>query len=359
MSDTTIIGGGIAGTVLAAALARAGHTTTLLEQQPAETSGGGGAFLFLDARGHEALYGLGVDQTALFSASHAIDGLDYTTSTGIHSSRMDRGHRFWLRRNLISVLQEYLDGADAHVHHGAAVTGITRDAEALLLHRDGLEALLITDELVIGADGIDSVVRAEVEPERVPTYSGDIVLYGMTAAHLELPTTPDVLHFYAEVAPGGPASTFGHVWSRAEGTTALWFLRIPREPLERDDLGMRPVAEWNATVLEATPSNGAIVETLLAHTDSVHVSNARDVLLDGAADPGNRVLLIGDADHAITPAAGIGARDALEDAHAVYQAITTGGSPAAAMAARRQKILTDRAAARRVTPRPPNASSRA
>ncbi|MFE3193662.1 FAD-dependent oxidoreductase [Nocardia sp. NPDC059240] len=347
---TTIIGGGIAGIALAAALAHAQHKVTLYERQDT-AGGGGGAFLFLDQRGHDALIGLGVDIAELHAASHAVTGLDYTNSAGVHSSRQDGGHRFWLRHNLIQVLTRALDSSGAEVHHGFGVTGITVEPGSCVLHRDGEQPVTIADELVIGADGIDSVVRSCLEPARRPTYSGDVVLYGMTNTRLRLDTVPDVLHFYAEITPDGPGSTFGHVWSPTEGTTALWFLRIPRAPLDRDDLGLRPVEEWAATVLDAAPHNRGILETLLAHTDSMHVSNARDVLLDGASEPGGQLLLVGDADHAITPAAGIGARDAVEDVHAVYEAIRAGQDPAVAMAARRAKILTDRENARRVNPR--------
>lgn len=300
---TTIIGGGIAGIALAAALARAQHKVSLFERRDAENSGGGGAFLFLDQRGHDALIGLGVDIAELHAASHAITGLDYRNSAGVKSARPDAGHRFWLRRNLIAVLTRFLDGSGAEVHRGAAITGLTVSDSAGLLHLDGGESIAIADGLIIGADGIDSAVRAHLEPARRPTYSGDVVLYGMTTTRLNLETVPDVLHFYAEVGPEGPGSTFGHVWSPADDTTALWFLRIPRSPLERDDLGLRPVDEWATTILDAAPNNRQLLETLLSHTDSIHVSNARDVLLDNAAQPAGRTLLIGDADHAITPAA--------------------------------------------------------
>lgn len=62
-----------------------------------------------------------------------------------------------------------------------------------------------------------------------------------------------------------------------------------------------------------------------------YVSNARTVPLKDAASLSGQILMIGDADHAITPAAGVGARDALEDAHAVHQALISGASPADAI----------------------------
>ncbi|MBL1077082.1 FAD-dependent monooxygenase [Nocardia sp. 2] len=341
---TTILGGGIAGTALAAALARGGDKVTLYEQRP--SGSGGGAFLFMEDRAHTALTALGVDPSALHAASQPIQGLDYTNSVGVHSARMGQGHRFWLRADLITVLRDFLETSGAETRFGTTVTEVRTEADTVVLHTADATPLPLTDTLVIAADGIDSVARAHLDPARTPVYAGDIVVYGMTTNPLSLPSPAAVLHFYDEITPEGKGATLGHVWTPT--TNALWFLRIPRSPLPADDLGLRPLAEWSDTILEAAPANRALLETLLAHTDSVHVSNARNVPLDPAAAPTPPLLLIGDADHAITPAAGIGARDALEDAHAIHRALTTAASPAEAMANRRTQIRADRERAQRL-----------
>ncbi|GAB0103184.1 FAD-dependent monooxygenase [Nocardia sp. JMUB6875] len=325
----TIIGGGIAGSALAGALARAGTPVTLYEQQP--KTPGGSPFLCIDGRGHRALAGLGIDESVLHAASGALTGgLEYTDSVGHHGEIPGQGHRFWLRRNLMAILMDYVTTSDAETHFGTPVTDLTE----------------IDDELIIAADGIDSRVRARLEPDRTPLYAGDVVLYGTTTEPLALPTTPATLHIFAEISPAGNvSSTLGHIW-RPGDPTALWFLRLPRPPLPgTDELGLRPIAAWADKIRAATPTTRSIVETFLDTTESVHVSNARNVSLDAAAPPRDSLLLIGDADHAITPAAGVGAREALEDAHAVYRALTSNTSPAAAMAERRRRIIADRAEA--------------
>lgn len=325
----TVIGGGIAGSALAGALARQGIPVTLYERQA--DGPGGGAFLFIDDRGHHALTELGVTQEAIDAASYPVTGgLAYANSLGRRGTTTGRGHRFWLRRNLIGMLGAFVADSGVKAEYGEAVAEI-----------DGFG-----DDLVIGADGIDSTVRARIEPERAAEYAGDVVLYGMTAAPVELPTAPATLHFFAEMpTPGPPVSTLGHIW-RPGDPAALWFVRLPRPALTGgDDLGLRPVGEWAEDILAATPTNRALLETFLGATEAVHVSNARNVPVETAAAPNDSVLLIGDADHAITPAAGVGARDALEDSHAVFQALVTGSSPAAAMSERRQRMLADRAQA--------------
>ncbi|MFE3442718.1 FAD-dependent oxidoreductase [Nocardia sp. NPDC059180] len=334
----TIIGGGIAGTVLGGALARSGTPVTVYERRSRNAMGG--AFLFIDERGHSVLHDLGVADDAVQNASAPVHALEYVGSDGRRAA-MSRGHRFWLRSSLMKVLSEFLDTSGADLRYEQSVTDVAVDGSGgcLIRHGDGSTS---SDDIVIAADGIDSVVRARLEPDRPPVYAGDIVLYGMTTSPIALDSDPDILHFFAEQdATGAAASTFGHIWR--PGHPAHWFIRIASDPLDGpDDLGMRPIGEWVDTVVRATPSINELVGTLLGQTDDVHVSNARNVPLEDAAQPTLPILLIGDADHAITPAAGVGARDALEDAAAVYQALTTGSSPAEAMAQRRSTIVEDR-----------------
>ncbi|WP_225725492.1 MULTISPECIES: NAD(P)/FAD-dependent oxidoreductase [unclassified Nocardia] len=335
----TIVGGGIAGSVLAGALARRGEQVALYEQQSAGP--GAGAFLFIDGRGHNALTTLGVSEAELYEASYPLVGLQYRNSAGFSGGRPSAGHRFWMRRALMKILTDFVDTSGAELHYGNPITDISLNGSGCTLHRG--DQTTIVDDLIIGADGIDSVVRTCLEPNRIPVYAGDVVLYGMTTTPLDLSTDPAVLHFFAEIAPDNSSfSTLGHIW-RPGDANALWFLRIAREPLtDGDDLGLRPVDEWADAVLEATPSNQELAQTFIEHTEVVHVSNARNVPLDNATESTEPALLIGDADHAITPAAGVGARDALEDVLAVYQALASNESPSAAMAQRRKQITAER-----------------
>ncbi|AHH17430.1 hypothetical protein NONO_c26380 [Nocardia nova SH22a] len=348
---TTVIGGGIAGSCLAGGLARRGHRAVVYEQQ--RPGPGAGAFLFIDGRGHDAMAAMGVDREALHEVSYPLAGLDYADSSGRRSEMPSRGHRFWLRRNLMGVLSDFVANSGAELRFGEPVTDIGLAPDGHAVHHDSRNEPV--DGLLVAADGIDSVVRARLEPDRTPVYAGDVVLYGMTNAPLDPPpdTSPAVLHFFAEIAEdGSAASTFGHIW-RPDDPVALWFVRIAREPLagDSDDLGVRPVGEWADTVAAATPTSGELVSRFLSNTDVVHVSNARNVPLEQAGAPRDSVVLIGDADHAITPAAGVGARDALEDAHAVFDAILGDTSPAAAMLRRRELITADRERAQRAMPR--------
>lgn len=345
----TILGSGIAGTALAGALSGAGHSVTVYDQH---NGGTGGAFLFLDGRGHRSLVALGVPEEELHAASYPLDALQFTPEDGTPRRQPSAGDRFWLRADLIRVLQRFALDAGADIRYRSPVTKVAVGADAGVTSFRTGDRMVTTDDLVIGADGIDSAARAGIEPQRNTQYAGDVVVYGMTRTPVECPSDPFVLHFHAEAASGQRCgSTLGYIW-RPGAAAALWFLRITRDPLPDADTGVVPVGEWADSVVAATPTAvRELTAALVDATEYVYVGNARNVPLHNAAAATQPVLLVGDADHAITPAVGFGAREGIEDVEAVYRAITSGASPAAAMTARRHAMLDERDRAARTVRR--------
>ncbi|WP_433663091.1 FAD-dependent oxidoreductase [Nocardia sp. CA-128927] len=331
----TIIGGGIAGTLLAGALARDKRPVTVYESQPA---GGAGHFLALDDRAHTALTRLGVGIDRLHEASHSLTELRAADRAGVIRSDSRTERRLYLRADLMRALTEFAADTTADLHYDTPITELNSEG-TLFSNGDPVPA----DDVIIAADGIDSLARRRLEPERIAEYSGQIIIYGITNRPIQPNTDPSVLHFHRQLDDDGrPVSTFGHFWNNA---ISVWFTRLTRGPLAVQDIGSQPLDGWTKTILAGTPAIAELVETMLAATETVHVSNARTVPLADARPPQTPVTLCGDADHAITPAAGVGARDAIEDAAALAEAIISGGSPAAAMAERRRQILDERAEA--------------
>lgn len=329
----TIIGGGIAGTLLAGALARADRPVTVYESQPTV---GAGHFLALDDRAHAALTRLAVSGDRLSAASHALTELRAADRSGVIRSDSRTGRRLYLRADLMRALTEFAAATTADLNYGTPITELNGTDGTLFSGADAVA----TDDVIIAADGIDSLARRHLEPERTAEYSGQIIIYGITDRPIQPDTDPSVLHFHRQLDDEGrPASTFGHFWN---DTISVWFTRLTRGPLAMPDIGSQPLDGWAAPIMAGADTIPDLVETMLAATSAVHVSNARTVPLACARPPQVPVILCGDADHAITPAAGVGARDAIEDAAALAEAIISGGSPAAAMAERRRAILAER-----------------
>ncbi|MEU7633831.1 hypothetical protein AB0C34_28280 [Nocardia sp. NPDC049220] len=329
----TIIGGGIAGTVLAGALGREQIPVEVYESQP---SVGAGAFLVLDDRAHVALTGLGVPAERLRRVAHSVDALRVEYLPGPARTAPSRGHRLYLRSELMRVLHEFAAVSPAIFHYGTPITDLDIAAGVLFSG----PARLTADDVIVAADGIDSVARRGLEPERTPQYAGQVVFYGRTEQPLRLRTDHSVLHFDGRIGTDGrPAGAFGHLW---DDELSVWFARVTRPPLPLRDIGFHPAEQWAELIRTVAPGIVDVVERLLADTETVHVSNARNVPVTAARPPVLPVVLCGDADHAITPAEGVGARDAIEDAAAIHHALSTGSTPVEAMAQRRRQIAAER-----------------
>lgn len=322
----TILGGGIAGTVLAGGLARAGHPAVVYERRPNVR---GGAFLFLDAHAHRTLADLGVPADQLDSASYPVDGVRVGAPAADPRESPAAGHRLYHRTDLMRVLTEFALAAGADIRYGTAVSDL--DPDTGVLYPGGTAT-----DLLIAADGIDSIARTRLEPERVAEYAGQVVLYATAAPGTRPNTTPSVLHFHRH-GSDTPA-TFGHFWN---DSVAVWFARLTRAPIAVGYTGFHPLARWNEPIRAALPEIPYLLDTLLDHTAMVHVSNARRVPLTKALPPRLPVILCGDADHALSPASGVGARNAIDDAAALCQALLNGDDPADTMARRRAEMLAE------------------
>lgn len=322
----TIVGGGIAGTVLAGGLARAGHPAIVYERRPNMR---GGAFLFLDGRAHRTLADLGVSVDRLEAASYPMLGFQVSSPAGELRDNPSAGHRLYHRTDLMRVLTEFAVDAGADIHYGTAITDL--DPDTGMLYPGGTAT-----ELLIAADGIDSIARTRLEPGRQPEYAGQVVLYATAAPGTRPNTTPSVLHFHRRI-DHSPA-TFGHFWN---DQVTVWFVRLTREPIPVGYNGFHPLARWVAPIREALPTIPFLLDALLDATAMAHVSNARTVPLAGALPPSAPVILCGDADHALSPAAGVGAREAIDDAAALCRALLSGTDPAEAMRRRREELLAE------------------
>ncbi|MEU8900507.1 NAD(P)/FAD-dependent oxidoreductase [Nocardia sp. NPDC048505] len=327
----TVIGGGIAGTVLAGALARHGHPVTVYERQ---SGAGGGAFLVLDGHAHEVLDRLGVPGADLHAASYPVRELRFHHLPEGRRVADGHGQRLYRRTELMRVLSEFAAAAD--IRYDTPVTRLDPETGALFSGAREISG----PGLVLAADGTDSLARRRLEPERAARYAGQIIVYGTATRPVQLPTEPETMHFDGVPGPGPlPLATFGQHWS---GATASWFVRLTRDPIPQQDNGTHPTARWSDVLRQAAPRLSDTLDALLAATDQVHVSNTRIVPFADAAPPAAPVILCGDADHAITPAAARGAREAIDDAAALITALTTGADPAAAMARRRVEITAER-----------------
>jgi 2-polyprenyl-6-methoxyphenol hydroxylase-like FAD-dependent oxidoreductase len=320
-----VVGGGLSGLATAAALLQAGWQVTVLER--AATFGEVGAGLAITRNGMAALDALGVGGQV-----RAVGHPTFAAGTRDRSGRWllrlpdprddpASMNRAWgvHRQRLHGVLLAAADGADLVT--GAAVVrvrpGSPGGQPASVTWRDGAGEHTGAADLVVAADGIRSTVGTQLFPGRALRYSGRT----SWRAVIDDPGTADD----GFEASWGPQAEFGAV--RISDTQVYWYgyVRQPAGTSFHDELGAAAerFSDWSprvrATVAATDPGR------LMRH-DVHHLPGGLPTYVRG------RVVVIGDAAHAMLPTMGQGANTSLEDGVCVGRLVgeaVAGGAPLA------------------------------
>jgi 2-polyprenyl-6-methoxyphenol hydroxylase-like FAD-dependent oxidoreductase len=285
-----VVGGGIGGLCVAIALRRAGHEVTVLERTGRLEAAGAGITLFTNAM--RGLGHLGVrDAVAERGAPARKVAILLANGRELASTAPD------LFDGAVAVhrgdLQGALAGAARDVRLGAEVVGI--DGESVHL-ADGSEE---RGDLLVGADGVHSLVRRELWPDAAARYAGYTAWRGVSEFTIE---------------PGhwseswGAGERFGLI--DLGGGRIYWFATKNAPEGEADEPGgrreelLRRFSDWHAPIR-------AVLETT---TEDAILRNDVYYLDPLPAWSKGRVVLVGDAAHATTPGIGQGAAQAIEDA---------------------------------------------
>ncbi|CRK57859.1 Salicylate hydroxylase [Alloactinosynnema sp. L-07] len=313
MTDALIIGGGIAGAVTAMALKKAGHNPAIYEAYPTGADDIG-AFLTIMNNGLDALRAIDAHQPVIDNsfAANEVEFLNgQGTRLGLQPLGGDgdiNGPRTLTRATLYRILHDEATRRGIPViHDKRLIQALRQDDKTIATFADGSTA---AGDLLVGADGIHSITRSIIDPTApAPRYAGLNIAYGY-AHDADLPTAANSYRMIF----GGQAF-FGYT-TAPDGQT-WWFARVPAPELTETV----PQSEIKTRLTEAfAADNSPAGDIVAATTDEIHLSNAYDVPTTPTWHR-DSMILVGDAAHAASPAAGQGASMAIEDSVTLAQCL--------------------------------------
>lgn len=321
-----VVGAGIAGLTVAAALHRAGRRCVVLEQAP--QLGVVGAGIQVSPSAARALYRLGL--------------ADHLRSTGVRPVAIEmrrwRNNRVLQRTPLgdecadrFGAGYHTLHRADLHrgllgllpggvVRLGRRCTGVEENAEGVRLRFAG--GTTAVADLVVGADGIHSVVRDVLVLDE-PRFSGQTIYRGLVPTDqvpsllaepkvvlwvgpgqhcVCYPISSELLSFGATVVSGAPIKESWSAAGRPEELALAY-------------------TDWNVEVRELIAGAPRVSRWALHDRDTVRNWTSR------------RIAVLGDAAHPMLPFFAQGANQAIEDAVVLAACLVEAGKDAGAVAA--------------------------
>jgi 2-polyprenyl-6-methoxyphenol hydroxylase-like FAD-dependent oxidoreductase len=336
-----VIGGGIAGPALSLFLQRGGIVPQIFEAY-GEPSTIGGAF-HIAPNGMRIMAALGLaDRVASAGAPSSEFGFRN------HHGR-SLGHLDLRRAGVgVTILRAAFHRIllDETARHGMSIAYHKRlrsieesDREVLAHFDDGSTA---RGDMLLAADGVNSRARALILPDHARArYTGMLGVGGFAEAGAAPPADPHdarQLNFIV-----GPRLQFGYANLSSSLPRWGWWCHLPQETeLTRRDLQAITNHDLRARVLDAFRGWHPPVEAFVSATEQIMRTAIYDVPELPTWHVG-RVMLLGDAAHAMSPAGGQGASLALEDAMVVGQRLTRMPRPIESALAEAEAMLRPRA----------------
>ncbi|NUR86492.1 MAG: FAD-dependent oxidoreductase [Nonomuraea sp.] len=326
--DILISGSGVAGPALAYWLRRHGFNPTIVERAPALRDGGHA----VDFRGEAHLNVLRRMDGVLPAIERAQTGMGPTWVVNEQGKRLYSmpadlfaGDVEIVRGDLSRIL---VDATDCDYVYGDTITGMTEDGDGVTVTFENAPPRRF--DLVIGADGQHSVVRAlTFGPEsRFQKYLGLYVAIFAMDNYLGLDHTGVSLN-----APGRMAAYY----TARNNTEARAMFFFGSEPLSYD---RRDIARQKQLLAEAYAGDGWEVPRMLREmerTPEFYFDSVSQIHLDRWSH--GRIALLGDAAWCASPLAGVGTGLAVVGAYVLAGELAAAGGDHRVAFARYEQIM--------------------
>ena len=334
-----IVGGGLGGALMGVFLGRAGHQVEIVERRPDPRKGGGGRgrsiTLAISTRGLAALERVGLDRAVLDVAVkmrgrmlHAPDGTLTFQPYGHQAHHVINSvSRAGLNRLLVEAAEAM---ENVRVRFGLRCVDVDlENATCELEDHDTGQREKLSADLVVGADGAYSEVRGALQKTDRFEYTQSYLPHGYK--ELSIPAAPDGSFRMERDAL--------HIWPREQ----FMMIALPNVdgsytctcfwPFEGPDsfATLRTEAEVRAYFERVFPDAVPLMPTL----EEDFLLNPVGSLVTVRCRPWtfkDRVVLLGDAAHAIVPFYGQGANAAFEDCIVLDEALKSEANVGTALA---------------------------
>ncbi|KAG6364609.1 hypothetical protein INS49_006211 [Diaporthe citri] len=318
--NVAIVGAGLSGLTLALGLHDQGITCTVYESRPGPLNIGGAVMLSPNALKVLDAFHLYDDlrtQGFNFSQLHYRDVSGNLIETYEFGNKADYSYEALriYRHVLIDTLLAELKRKNIPIQFGAKFTHITEeDSNSVsFAFADGSTG---TADILVGADGIHSRVRKYLYPDLEPKF------IGMAATTAAVPTAQLKLPegYHLPVTISSPQGAFVIAPQQLDGSEVL--IGKQRRVAEQDR------AAWEKTLADKDDAVrflqqdqehfSDVVRNAVSHIDPENINVWPFFVvpkLDRWASEKRRVIILGDAAHAIPPSAGQGINQAFEDVY--------------------------------------------
>ncbi|KAA0024661.1 FAD-dependent oxidoreductase [Antrihabitans cavernicola] len=313
MTKAMIIGGGVAGSVAAMALNKAGVEAVVYERYP-HAAADIGAFLTFAVNGMDALRSIEAN-TPVIGLGFPTPTLKFTSGSGKTLGEIPLGGNLAdgtvtqtiKRAELYGALQDEAQGRGVRVEYGKKLVGAETLSGGRVRARfdDGTSD---EGDVLIGADGIHSTVRGIIDPHAPEPRYVPVLNVGGYASGIRVASEPGVFHmtFGKRAFFAYTVTASGEVW---------WFANPPRrtEP-NAAELNAITDAQWRAELHDLfEDDNTPALQIIDATRDEIRAWATYDIPKVPTWHR-DSMIVIGDAAHATSPASGQGASMAIEDA---------------------------------------------
>ncbi len=336
-----IIDGGIAGPAMSLFLRHAGIESQIFEAYPGPATIGGG--FQIAPNGMRVLTALGLADRVRAAGILSSDFV-FRNHAGKIIGRVDvseSGQGVTIRRSdFQQILMEELTRQGLAVRYSKRLCAIEQSASQVTAYFDDGHAE--TGDLLLGADGVHSRARGLIFPDQAaPRYTGFLGIGGMAEAGTVTPPDPDDscrLNFTV-----GPQFQVGYAMLSGFPAQWGWWTHLPqKKELSRRELQATSDSELRGRALSAFGGWHSPIEALISNSGQIMRTAIYDVPSLPAWHSG-RVMLLGDAAHAMSPAGGQGASLALEDAMLVGSLLAGSERPVDQTFASAESLLRQRA----------------